>query len=995
MFTHYANVIKSSGQLVTDCLQVGSALELEQRLAEDPKQLRFKARSGHRLPLPPPGPARTLHEFKIRDTEDVQQVWQKLQQTSGIGALMPKPEDLEIQNPQAATGKKLLLEDFRRHHFDTTNPPMLSQAIPANSQTKRSSSLHNPMSDTVDASLTSEGKRQAQSAGYRLRARGTPFQSPYKIMAPSDQSFHHDRWASYQKNKGSQPFRSKGGEVRDSESSAKVHPSDHLEITRSQSVRGQTKPLAARPVSIGSEVPANLGDGSDLPSSIEKTPRTKASLLDLFETELAKNLTPIPTEAKVVSFKSQADDTEKPEPPSGSFAALLDFANAPTNVADQVNEPGSTTCEPSGSNISEPQEPLLEVETTDVTPDAVEKGIRTAVAGFESCIRGLFDAAQAAQTSPESSAIRPENLLSVLGKLAESLATKGSQADKKDDLPKREVSQDNLNKAQSANQSLAPQVPSRTCAPASSSEELIALELDRTKPQEKHPSEPQFVNPVIPKSTIPHQEPKRKQTRFAQDQTCRLVQVPLPTLSHQRSSRDWPGSATNKNADIFEEPNLFKASQICKRSDGPGFPNGIEQHIKDLATTEDDASSSTAACRFPTLDQFERNSLEQDRKPPHLPSVGKMPPRDNAGYSSTSEPRKLPSKQPLPPPPKYTPNYVRNRRGAYASSKSRDPPAPYVNPYALQKTNSGDLRRWKSLNLPSDRHFQNGQNKGPAQKSVIQNFQELAPQAQLNSMRLFQESMQRNERSGEHSMSSRIPPATVVPSANPLPRQNQDFFRNAVGVGPRPLSDATLTEPFDASDNDPVTHAQRQEGLRRSATIADLRRSPLSRLRRPYSEHFDHNESDTWNSNTGTSTNRATPSYTQHLRDLSSISGESRPSTTEHRPRPPMWDTSTVDSVPWNSTTWDASPQQAPRASFRPLAAAAAAAPRVPAHLLPESKIQSCVEHLIQLGLDRCDPDRLLTYAQATAGDINEAIDMAMEDKEAADARLLRDRYRA
>lgn len=173
-------------------------------------------------------------------------------------------------------------------------------------------------------------------------------------------------------------------------------------------------------------------------------------------------------------------------------------------------------------------------------------------------------------------------------------------------------------------------------------------------------------------------------------------------------------------------------------------------------------------------------------------------------------------------------------------------------------------------------------------------------------------------------------------------------------------SGARLTQPFNAFDEYPQSRDPRQEGVRRSATVADLRRKSAATLRRPYSEHFSGDGRHFWKTfthgggSTASRVARASPGSEAQRRPIA---------VPPYRPGRPA--TIAVDSTvrPSVAQAFDAS-------TPRPFSGT-------------KAKISSCVDQLLRLGFGSLGSSRLKMYAEATGGDLEDSIDMIDEDQKA------------
>lgn len=208
-----------------------------------------------------------------------------------------------------------------------------------------------------------------------------------------------------------------------------------------------------------------------------------------------------------------------------------------------------------------------------------------------------------------------------------------------------------------------------------------------------------------------------------------------------------------------------------------------------------------------------------------------------------------------------------------------------------------------------------------------------------------------------------------------------DFFRRMTGIGEplkkpnTPVSPvqlgpaapgARLVGPFDPLAETAAIHRhQLIEGVHRSNTVATSSDKWTTRNRRPYSDCFSGNGRIGWDHFVGG--NQRGPS------DWASARERERVSRMAHeRGRP-----SRVQAA----STARPAPIAVDREEAFP-----------PAHQDPTtvSKVQSCVEQLKDLGFGRAEDGgvgRLVVYAQAANGDLEDAIDMIDEERKAYEGR--------
>ncbi len=186
-----------------------------------------------------------LHIFSIENDENIQDIWHRIRDSSKdqtgarisdivVAAHTPdkllkarKMEDL----PHTANGTKnvdslrgLEFEDYRTHCFNTINPTRVSapqEPLDLHNENimkariredsdistlNQNNVLIKDQATTqkqehkktfVTANLTLEGKRQAQLAGEKFRARGLYYRPRKMSTGPTDRQNYHNRWAMY------------------------------------------------------------------------------------------------------------------------------------------------------------------------------------------------------------------------------------------------------------------------------------------------------------------------------------------------------------------------------------------------------------------------------------------------------------------------------------------------------------------------------------------------------------------------------------------------------------------------------------------------------------------------------------------------------------------------------------------------------------------------------------------------------------------------------
>ena len=282
----------------------------------------------------------------------------------------------------------MALESHRVHHFNTTNPPQLcgpgkttqisndyivktedrvsarsihAGKLPDARKVRAGRAEHHQDNDIVPPNLTLEGKRQAQLAGEKFRARGL-YSRPRKTSAgQGDRSNYHNRWASYEKPEAF--FCSASDKQRQAQSAA-----DRLR-TRSSRIRHGSKgfPNLAITLEDNTGLETMSVSGSPPPRAEESdkaASNPQKSLLEVFESELAKD----PMDSACQTDPYLVSGKRSPGPSKTAFA-------------DQTRSLASTP----------------HLQSSEPASTAIETGIRDALNGFEACLRGIVDTLKAAQ----------------------------------------------------------------------------------------------------------------------------------------------------------------------------------------------------------------------------------------------------------------------------------------------------------------------------------------------------------------------------------------------------------------------------------------------------------------------------------------------------------------------------------------------------------------------------------------------------------------------
>ena len=192
------------------------------------------------------------------------------------------------------------------------------------------------------------------------------------------------------------------------------------------------------------------------------------------------------------------------------------------------------------------------------------------------------------------------------------------------------------------------------------------------------------------------------------------------------------------------------------------------------------------------------------------------------------------------------------------------------------------------------------------------------------------------------------------------------FFNRMTGVNDSDgsASKFRLVRPFDAFED----IAQRNEGVRRSNTVATSTYKPQPTLRRPYSEIFSGNGRVPWES------------FTVHRKHEPSARPDAQASKND-LPMPPH---PVIQSKPLRQGHLTASLSESRVADE---SCNRRSPDHAPSNLRPQDMaVRKCVDRLLELGFDM-ERSRLRVYASASSGNLNDALDMISEEQQAYDDR--------
>ena len=543
--------------------------------------------------------------------------------------------------------------DYRTLHFNSTMPPQLRsvESIGTTKSHAAGGQMRSSIAAKPAANLTIEGKRQAQAAGDKLRARTMP--SRHRIVATAvDHTNHQNRWATYKSPSSaffpkddpasSQSFDSPGltsegkrqAQVAGDKLRNRTNPIRHSRPSRgSVSEHGISK---NRWSSYGPRV-TRLDERRDSQAeSNEKLLPGEAgisenkgqpSLLELFEVELAKKMTANDS----CHENSQAIESEVSTTTSG-----------PSNHAIPTQEEAQQESNPILNGLKSINNDLqgLALGAEDLPqefPRAIGQGFRAALGGLSVFVRSVTNGLQEASTLTRQAAehTREANLQAIDDTIVHLRTVAGEvKALSREILPvspktNEDSKEDKVCIVPTASD---PPTESKTPeavynAPDENLQHSVASDLespvsvaDRTTIPE--PSSPSQANPPKHVSDIPVSI-----TRSIRTDNHRISRsTGMSRAPHYHK----PGPIHLPHHSPVVQNFMGEAQTTPPRSgyvDHLRYHQSVETGGKTIE--EPDKSGSTnlpaAATRFPTLAQFEDQNFASGRPFPPLPSMNMEP----------------------------------------------------------------------------------------------------------------------------------------------------------------------------------------------------------------------------------------------------------------------------------------------------------------------------------------------------------------------------------
>ena len=557
-----------------------------------------------------------------------------------------------------------VFSDYRALHFNSTMPPQLRSAEPlGNGRDHAAGGQMRPsVAAKPAANLTIEGKRQAQAAGDKLRARAMPSRHR-KVATAVDHANHQNRWANYKSPSTafftkddptlSQSFDTTGltsegkrqAQVAGDKLRNRTNPIRHSRPSRgSVSEHGISK---NRWSSYGPRVtrlderrdPHAESSEKSLPGDAELLEsKGQPSLLELFEVELAKKM----TANDDCQGNAQATVSEVPTATS-----------VPSNLAVPAQEEVQREANPLLNGLKLINDDLRGLALGDENlpqefPRAIGQGFRAAIGGLSMFVRSVTNGLQEASalTRQATEHTREANLQAIDDTISDLRTVAGEvTALSREILPVLPKSNENPkeDKSRSEPTSLDPSTATAEAAEsmvskskvtgtvsAAPDEDLpnsVASGLERPVSVVKSVSVPKHFTPRHAKTPKHVSEIPVSVTRSIWSENRR---PPRCTGTTRAPRYHKPGPIHLPHHSPLVESSAVETQTFTHRS---GYVNHLRHHqptetIK-KALEEPDNNQSTnlpaAAARFPTLAQFEDQNFASQKPFPSLPSMNMEP----------------------------------------------------------------------------------------------------------------------------------------------------------------------------------------------------------------------------------------------------------------------------------------------------------------------------------------------------------------------------------
>ena len=557
-----------------------------------------------------------------------------------------------------------VFSDYRALHFNSTMPPQLRSAEPIGTGENHAAGgqMRSSVAAKPAANLTIEGKRQAQAAGDKLRARTMPSRHR-KVAAAVDHTNHQNRWANYKSPSSaffpkddptlSQGFDTPGltsegkrqAQVAGDKLRNRTNPIRHSRPSRgSVSEHGISK---NRWSSYGPRV-TRLDERRDsqaesseksLPGDAELSEsKGQPSLLELFEVELAKKMT-------------ANDDCQ--ENAQATLSEVSTTTSVPSKLAVPAQEEVHQEPNPllNGLKLIDNDLRGLALGDEDLPqefPRAIGQGFRAAIGGLSMFVRSVTNGLQEASALTRQAAehTRAANLQAIDDTISDLRTVAGEvTALSREIIPVLPKTNEDLDQDKVRSE---PTTSDPSTGTAEAAESMLS-ESKVTGPVYTAPDEDlqnSFASglerpvSVVKSITVP----KPFTPRQAKPSKC-ASDIPVSvTRSIRSENRRAPRCTGMSRAPRYHKPGpihlphhspLVQSSTVEAQTFTPrsGYVNHLRHHqpieTVDKAVEEPDNNQSTnlpaAAARFPTVAQFEDQNFASEKPFPPLPSMSMEP----------------------------------------------------------------------------------------------------------------------------------------------------------------------------------------------------------------------------------------------------------------------------------------------------------------------------------------------------------------------------------
>jgi len=694
------------------------------------------------------------------------------------------------------------------------------------------------------ANLTAEGKRQAQAAGDRLRARTSPSRHRRALMTANDPASHQNRWADYKTSASLFPPKASTEKSQDFSGLSLTSEGKRQAQVAGDKLRLRTNPIRhSRPSrgsvsdhginknrwsSYGGARVTRFDERQDAQPEIKETPQIKAaelaepckqpSLLEVFEAELAKKISDADShKIKAKDLVSEADFVHLPTVMATSQSAASDTAPASSQsnpLPPEINPPldGFKLINDHLQGLTVGNEgPAQELSNT------IGKGICNAFGGFNAFLQTVSGGMQAASKLTCQMA---DHTREFDGGLLEIATAQIQEAEKGVAAVAKEVKSFGHETVETNHANTDPAVATPEPLPITALAEGISVGSgENVVPPlwSMHAtSSPLSKTPI---KSCKFEVPMESDTE-ENDSLPDLSDIELPGIAAAR-----PDDAAASREPRYHKPGpihlpshaLVAQAAPQRVREAPPQPESHPIERGDRADWGRSAILPPVATRFPTLAQFEGQSFAHNPRFPPLPSMEALVPQRASAQSTP----KAPDAQTQP-----TQNVTRLTQVASEQQQKKEDPA----------ANAKDL-----LML-------NGINPGNLSDTQFAMFQQQNPQVQQKSIQVYAQNLTKTLRHQQSSatggfwypshLKNNAMPAASVGIQGPASHEND------------PAATKTGNAPVSSLNSDGIAYQDYQMQLilleeqnKKRLLLARHEQAMLDR--KPEGAHSDHHPAQT------------------------------------------------------------------------------------------------------------------------------------------------------